>query len=245
VRDTGIGIGPEALSRVFDAFTQVDDSYARRFGGTGLGLAICRRLAALMGGEVGATSAPGQGSTFWVELPLEIEAVRAPLDAGATQALLEQDADTGASRIGNPQTLQGRLLVAEDNEINQLVISEMLTLLGVEYVLAGNGRDAVAAARSGEFDLVLMDCQMPVMDGYAATRELRAIAAHGRDGQPLPIVALTANAFDDDRARAAEVGMDAFLSKPVRLDDLRAMLARWLPAAEVSEPAAARAARCT
>lgn len=247
VHDSGIGIGPDALARVFDAFTQVDDSYTRRFGGTGLGLAICRRLAGLMGGEVGASSTPGAGSTFWVELPLEVVSVSAALDGVATQALLEQAATSGAANGDHGgDALQGRVLVAEDNGINQLVISEMLTLIGVEYVLVGNGQEAVDAALSGEFDLVLMDCQMPVMDGYTATLELRRRAPLARSGQPLPIVALTANAFDDDRARAAEVGMDAFLSKPVRLDDLRAMLARWLPpVAGLSEPAAAKAARCT
>ena len=123
---------------------------------------------------------------------------------------------------------------------------KLLEKWGSKVTIAKNGLEAVRVAEFEEFDVILMDCQMPVMDGYTATLELRRRAPLARSGQPLPIVALTANAFDDDRARAAEVGMDAFLSKPVRLDDLRAMLARWLPpVAELSEPAAAKAARCT
>ncbi len=228
VRDTGIGIAPEALARVFDAFTQVDESYTRRFGGTGLGLAICRRLAQLMGGRVAVDSTPGLGSTFSIELPLQVVAAATPavLDAAATQALLD-----------NPPprpSLTGLVLMVEDNEINRLVCGEMLRTLGLQFEVAKDGAEAVDLALDRRFDLVLMDCQMPVMDGYAATLELRRRDLRARDGQRLPIVALTANAFEEDRRHALEVGMDAFLAKPTRLEALRETLARWLP--HVAQP---------
>jgi signal transduction histidine kinase/FixJ family two-component response regulator len=202
VRDTGIGIAPDALVRVFDAFTQVDDSYTRRFGGTGLGLAICRRLAQMM------------GSTFSVELPLQVV-------AAATQALLDSRPSCRA--------LSGRVLMVEDNEINRLVCGEMLRGLGLEFEIARDGAEAVELAADRQFDVVLMDCQMPVMDGLAATSELRRRGILARSGQRLPIVALTANAFEEDRRQALEVGMDDFLAKPTRLESLRESLAKWLP----------------
>lgn len=227
VADTGIGIPPQHLEHLFQPFTQVDDSRTRRFGGAGLGLAICKRLTELMGGRIGVQSVLGKGSTFWFELPLDVVSISddAPrLDVAAAPP-------TVASADG----ARPRVLIVEDNEINRIVCSEMLQLLGLDFATAEHGAAALEAASGQQFDLVLMDLQMPVMDGHAATIELRRRQALARNGRPLPIVALTANAFAEDRRRAAESGMDGFLAKPVRIEDLAAMLGRWLP---IASPAA-------
>lgn len=221
VTDSGIGIATDAAQHVFDSFTQVDDSYSRRFGGTGLGLAICRRLTELMGGQIGVDSVPGLGSTFWIEVPLQRTAATPAMATPQLGPPLSQAAPTAG-------TLRGRVLVAEDNEINREVCGAMLEVLGVEYIYAQDGAQALAMADNGTFDLVLMDCQMPVIDGYAATRVLRERGIVARSGQRLPIVAVTANAFAEDRDHARQAGMDGFLSKPMRLDDLRQAIAPWL-----------------
>lgn len=238
VRDTGIGIAAASLERVFDPFTQVDDSDTRRVGGTGLGLAICKRLTGLMGGRIGVQSLVGAGSTFWVEMPMQVVRVERTLTPVAIDTLLQVTPPVGANRA--------RVLLVEDNEINRLVCGEMLQLMGFDFDVAEHGGLALEQACARRYDLVLMDLQMPVMDGHAATVELRRRGALARNGARIPIVALTANAFEEDRRRAMESGMDAFLAKPVRLEDLRAMLARWLPAASdsISAAAAERAARC-
>ncbi len=223
VRDTGIGIAADALERVFEPFTQVDDSYTRRFGGTGLGLAICRRLTELMGGRIGVQSIAGAGSTFWIELPMQVVRVAPELTPAATDTLLQVTPSAGAGRA--------RVLMVEDNEINRIVCGEMLQLMGLDVDIAEHGAIALEKARDRHYDLVLMDLQMPVMDGHAATIELRRRGARARNGTPIPIVALTANAFEEDRRRAVDSGMDGFLAKPVRIEDLAAMLARWLPIA--------------
>ncbi len=220
VTDTGIGIAADRIARVFDAFTQVDDSFARRAGGTGLGLAICRRLANLLGGEVGAASVPGKGSTFVFTLRAAVNAWQQTPGVVAV-----------SGRSIAPSQLTGRVLLAEDNLINLEVASAMLAMLGVEFETASDGQVAIDKVIAGEFDLVLMDCQMPGVDGYQAARELRRTKAVNRHGAKIPIIALTANAFAEDRQRAADAGMDAFLSKPVQIDQLSATLARWLPAA--------------
>jgi signal transduction histidine kinase/ActR/RegA family two-component response regulator len=217
VIDTGIGIAPDRIGKVFDAFTQVDDSSARRAGGTGLGLAICRRLANLLGGEVGAASEPGKGSTF-------VFSLRVPVNYWPAVAPNR----AAASRAPSPTRLAGRVLLVEDNAINLEVAGAMLSLLGVEYEAVEDGQSAIDKASTGQFDAALMDCQMPGVDGYRATIELRRRNARARNGQRLPIIALTANAFAEDRAQAAAAGMDAFLSKPVQLDQLSAVLVRWL-----------------
>jgi signal transduction histidine kinase/ActR/RegA family two-component response regulator len=224
VIDTGIGIAADRIGRVFDAFTQVDDSFARRAGGTGLGLAICRRLANLLGGEIGAASEPGKGSTFIFTLRTAVSLWHlAPTTVSAS------------GRYPAAARLKGRVLLAEDNLINLEVASAMLDMLGVEHDNAENGQIAIDKARNGGFDVILMDCQMPAVDGYQATTALRQSNLRARNGERMPIIALTANAFAEDRQRAAAAGMDAFLPKPVQLDQLCGVLSRWLPLADAAQ----------
>jgi len=236
VRDTGIGISPEARSRLFKSFSQADSSMSRRFGGTGLGLAISWRLVDLMGGCLDVSSRVGEGSTFSfsIELPIDPTAsLDVPRRPGNSEA--ESTTITPAS-----VPLGALLLLVEDNEINRQVVGAMLCGLGVEPGgMASDGFEAVAATDATPFDLILMDCQMPGMDGFEATREIRRKEAGGRHAT---IVALTANATPEDRERCLAAGMDDFMSKPVRLATLRETLDRWLAPARASTevwPAAA------
>lgn len=216
VGDTGIGIAPEAIASLFAPFVQADQTTTRRFGGSGLGLAICRQLTTLLGGSITVDSAVGRGSTFTVALPF-----------GKALAPLAAARDAAPA----PQKIGGRVLVAEDNPVNQSVIEAMLRELGVETCVVGNGALAVAALRSAAYDLVLMDCQMPVMDGYAATAVIRAEpGALAR----VPIIALTANTLPEDRQRCLTAGMNDHVSKPVRLDTLATAIRRWLPGTAAS-----------
>jgi CheY-like chemotaxis protein len=243
VRDTGIGISPEATERIFEPFTQADQSWSRPFGGSGLGLAICRSLVTRMGGMIGVDSTPGLGSTFWISLPLRVaEPAPAPspdVDATLADALLSSPPDGAAARP------TGRVLMVEDNAVNRTVCGAMLERLGLDFDEAVDGVEALAKAVDGHYDLVLMDCQMPQLDGYAATRELRARGIVGRDGRPLPIIALTANAFAEDRERARAAGMDDFLSKPVTLEQLRVAVARWTAVGDGGERGAGAGAEAT
>jgi CheY-like chemotaxis protein len=225
VRDTGIGIAPELLERVFEPFTQADQTWSRSAGGTGLGLAICRSLVTLMGGMIGVDSTPGLGSTFWFSLPLRVADPGLPRAADADGSRV--DALLSGAAAGAAPRATGRVLMVEDNAVNRTVCGAMLERLGLEFDEACDGVEALASAVDGRYDLVLMDCQMPQLDGFAATRELRSRGVVARDGRPLPIIALTANAFAEDRERAREAGMDDFLAKPVRLAQLRAAISRW------------------
>ena len=212
VTDTGIGIPKDTIPKLFSPFTQADASTTRRYGGTGLGLSISRRLVELMGGELRVESTVGVGSTF--SFAVRADAMALP----ATPAAPARDA--GAAR--RPL----RVLVAEDNPVNQLVAEMMLRSLGCSAVIAADGEKALEQLAAGAFDLVLMDMQMPVMDGLEATRRLRAKEA--ATGAPrLPVVALTANAMAENRVECLASGMDQFLPKPIRIDELQAMLARW------------------
>ena len=213
VQDRGIGISSAQIARLFQPFHQADSSTTREFGGTGLGLAICKRLATAMGGEVGVESRPGEGSTFWFTTRLQWG---------------------HSGRVGNPQVehaarpdaLAGaRILLVEDNLVNQEVAGGMLQAAGAVVTLADNGRQGVDLLLSQPFDLVLMDVQMPVMDGLEATRLIRAETRLA----PTPVLAMTANASAADRARCIEAGMDDFMSKPVDPQALVATVARWLP----------------
>jgi len=218
VKDSGIGITPEAQARLFQDFEQADSSTTRRYGGTGLGLAICRRLAELMQGEVGVQSAPGLGSRFWFVLKLDKSS--APLIAStplprstAARELLEQFRGT-------------RVLLAEDNAVNQEVAVALLGSAGIEVDVASDGQQALAMATAPgkDYALILMDVQMPVMDGLDATRAIRRTEA----GRSLPILAMTANAFAEERQRCLDAGMNDHVAKPVVAEQLFATLHRWL-----------------
>jgi CheY-like chemotaxis protein len=209
VTDTGIGIAPEVQDRLFQAFTQVDASTTRRYGGTGLGLAICRQLVDLMGGAIGVDSAPDRGSRFWFTVPLEY-AADAPI-ALAMAPMVRRDDLTAPLMV----------LVVEDNPVNQKVAARMLE---------NNGFEAVEATARTTYDLVLMDCQMPELDGYGAAARIRA----RETSHHVPIVAVTANVGVDDRERCLAAGMNDYLAKPLRLPELERVLARWARTAQVA-----------
>lgn len=222
VADRGIGIPLERRPLLFKPFSQLDATITRRFGGTGLGLAITQGLVRLMGGDIGVESTPGVGSTFWFTLLVEA------VDGESRSEPRVAQADDAAP--GKPPPSGQRILVAEDVLVNRRVIMAMLDRLGYKAVAVDNGREAVAALTSGKqhFDLVLMDCQMPDMDGYEATRLIRAWEKEG-GRSPLPVVALTAAAFAEDRERCLAAGMDDYLSKPINLGHLQTTLGKWLP----------------
>ncbi len=214
VSDTGVGIPPDRLAHLFEKFEQADASTTRRFGGTGLGLSICRELASLMNGSISAESWPGEGATFEVILPL-----RRVGDAAQTEAAPQADRDAPAD-FSAPSL---RILAAEDNTVNQLVLKTLLHQIGIDPTLVDNGQKAVDAWRTGEWDVILMDVQMPELDGPSAARKIREIeAAEGRERTP--IIALTANAMSHQVAEYTACGMDGFVAKPIEVGRLFAAL---------------------
>jgi signal transduction histidine kinase/CheY-like chemotaxis protein/HPt (histidine-containing phosphotransfer) domain-containing protein len=230
VEDTGIGISSDKLDSLFEPFVQADASTTRRYGGTGLGLAISKRLVEMMGGTIGASSRSGEGSAFWftLRLPLDKEftGVAVPM---AEKIALHPPAESGATQTALPKTARWgrplRVLVVEDNVVNQRVTMLLLTELGCHVDLAANGREAVEMIELLPFDVVFMDCEMPEMDGFEATREIRRLQGDKR----LPIIAMTAYALQGDRERCLAAGMDGYFSKPVTLEDFQVALERWGP----------------
>jgi PAS domain S-box-containing protein len=215
ISDTGVGIAPDQIERIFLPFSQADGSVTRRFGGTGLGLTITRRLVELMGGRIWVESTPGAGSRFHFTLDLAVATEQENVGAGTTVNL------TGAAAAGPSLAL----LLAEDNPVNQRLALAVLEKMGHRVTLAENGREAVAAWREGSFDLMLMDVQMPEMDGVEATQLIRAEEA--RTGRSrTPILAVTANAMAGDRERLLAAGMDDYISKPFKVDTLRDAVCR-------------------
>jgi len=215
VTDTGIGIPESALETLFNAFTQADGSTTRKYGGTGLGLAIVSQLVDMMDGELGVDSVVGKGSTFWLEADFQC----------APEGALVEKLNRPISRTIRKDA---KILLVEDNPINQMVAQKMLEKAGFKSTLANNGIEALDVLEMHAFDLVLMDCQMPEMDGFDATREIRLRNIKAVNQQPVPVIAMTANVMSGDRERCLEVGMDDYLAKPVQIDQLNLLLQKWL-----------------
>lgn len=216
VTDTGIGISPDKLSLIFNAFSQADNTMTRLYRGTGLGLAIAKQLVQLMKGQIGVNSQPGIGSTFWFSVCLE----------KSTEPLISP------KKNGNYR-FKANLLVAEDYPANQLVVERFLEDLGCKVHLVSNGFEAIKALKNQNFDLVFMDCQMPFMDGYQATKEIRLTELSTDSDKHIPIIALTAHALSEDEIKCKEAGMDEWVTKPFTRQDLSKILQKWLPDALV------------
>lgn len=229
VRDTGIGIPEESIKRIFSRYQQQDQSTSRRFGGTGLGLAISKQLVELMGGELGVESTVGEGTTFWMEVDLEPgpeDTLRVPGGDGASDMLIRHGL---------------RVLLAEDNPTSAMVTEALLKKLKCEVEIAVDGRDALEMARIKQYDIIFMDCSMPMMDGFQATKRIRERSQN----QEVPIIALTANSSEYDRRGCLEAGMNDTIGKPVQATVLQRMFGRWVSLEAQESPLSLRAASAT
>lgn len=212
VKDTGIGISPAAQARLFEAFTQADSSTTRQFGGTGLGLTISKKIVELMQGHLQVTSTEGKGSQFFFDIRLT------KTDCPVTQA-------PSAAPISQVDPHDKYLLLVEDNKINQLVAGKFLQKFGYQYDIAENGAQALERMQTKAYDAILMDCQMPVLDGFEATKRIRLLEQSSQ--RHVPIIGLTANALEGDREKCLACGMDDFTTKPIKIDELEAKLKQW------------------
>ena len=224
--DTGIGMEEKVLEKLFKPFTQADESTTRKYGGTGLGLVICKDLVEAMGGTLRVESHLGRGSRFWFSLPLE----HADDTSESPQVLEGERSGSVAAedRSESSSDRQGHVLLVEDNQVNQLVASSMLAALGATCEIASNGLEALERLGQGNYDLIFMDVEMPLMDGHAATREVR-LRERQRGSRRIPVIAMTANAMAEDRERCIASGMDDYLAKPYEMGALAAVIRRWLP----------------
>ncbi|NJR64611.1 MAG: response regulator [Leptolyngbyaceae cyanobacterium CRU_2_3] len=216
VQDTGIGVASSNQVRIFEPFTQVDASYSRRYEGTGLGLTICRKIVHLMGGEIGVESTLGQGSTFWFTVVLE-----------QSKSLEPQILHSASSSLHSGIKSVIQILIVEDSKLNQQLMIRMLECLGYQADVSNNGQEALDRLAETAYDIVLMDCQMPVLDGYEATRRLRQIEEGSQ--RRTVLIGVTAHAMVGDREKCLECGMDDYLSKPIKLKNLKALVERWSP----------------
>lgn len=227
VIDTGIGIPKDRQGKIFERFSQADNSTSRRFGGTGLGLTITRELISLMKGEIGLESEVGKGSTFWFEIPFEETTLIDSRQDSAIQALPQVHEGAIPAR-------EARILIAEDHELNRAFMRRLFENLGITgFTFAENGREAVEKVQGGKFDLVLMDCHMPELDGYAATAAIRGLPEPSRRG--VPIVAMTANAMASEEERCLKAGMNAYISKPFEFSTFKRILSPWVNFEEKAE----------
>lgn len=229
VEDTGIGMAPEMLEKLFIPFSQADLSITRRYGGTGLGLVICKRIIELMQGDIRVESQPGQGSRFYFDIPVKIVETSAAVEPVANNSILSDR----LPEISVPEPMEpsdktaSRILLVEDNKVNQMVAVGLLKKLGYSCVIANHGEEALEQLQHSHFDLVLMDMQMPVMDGITAARRIREMDSAV---SKVPIVAVTANVMPEDRQKCLDAGMNDFLSKPFNKEDLAQKIERWLGA---------------
>ena len=232
VRDSGIGIAGKNLEHIFDAFTQADSSTSRRFGGTGLGLTISRQLAELMGGSLNVESVEGEGATFWFTAVFERQGCDPlPLLVEGRSVPVSGEGLAGKGGRGNGRT---RLLLAEDDATSQFVMKSILINRGYQIEVAGDGGEALRLLEHNDYAAVLMDCMMPVLNGYDVTAVIRDPASNVRN-HDIPVIALTANAFGEDRGKCLEAGMNDYLAKPLEVEKLFELLDIWAPSGSAPE----------